>query len=222
MAEHLILFKTDMVDSINAGIKNQTRRLITERNSRSTSKLQELNFKDVVEDDFLTPNREGYLKVARPDDTRHRVFCKYEVGDILLVKETWCYAGYNNVQDGKENYYDVIYRASENGRLFEQNFDGWRWKSPLFLKKADVRIKLEITGVRAEQLAKISDTDCIGEGIAYWGGKSSGYFKDYDKSAKSDIPMSARGSYMSLWDSINGNGNFATNPYVWVIDFKVK
>lgn len=39
MAEHLILFKTDMVESINAGIKNQTRRLITERNSRSTSKL---------------------------------------------------------------------------------------------------------------------------------------------------------------------------------------
>jgi hypothetical protein len=172
--------------------------------------------------DHLTPNNEHYLKVRKPEDeTRHRLFSRYYVNDTLLVKEKWCYAGHNNVQDGAENFNKVIYAASPDGEMFADNYTNWKWKSSLFLKTTDIRLKLKITSVRAERLMQISDEDCINEGIETWGGKETGYFRDYDKQAKSDIPMSARGSYMSLWDSINGNGSFQKNPYVWVLNFKI-
>lgn len=222
MQYHYMLFNTAMVNSIYAGRKNQTRRLITERNSRCTAYLKDLDFNDVVHDSYLTPNNEHYLKVRKPEDeTRHRVFSKFYVGDTILVKEKWCYAGHNNVQDGAENFNKVIYAASADGELFCNNYSNWKWKSSLFLKKTDIRLQLKITSVRAERLMQISDEDCINEGIETWGGKETGYFRDYDKQAKSDIPMSARGSYMSLWDSINGNGSFVKNNYVWVLDFKI-
>lgn len=65
------------------------------------------------------------------------------------------------------------------------------------------RITLEVTAVRVERLQDISPEDCIAEGIP--GGRG-----------RIDIT----GDYKDLWESINGPGSWAANPWVWVVEFK--
>lgn len=119
------------------------------------------------------------------------------------------------------------------------------WKSPLRMPKWAARTWLEVTGVRAERLQDISEADAIAEGIAPlftaqerasrpeldvdgyrnylwhgWVGKTitqkqadawPHQYSSYD---------TARGSYSSLWESINGPGSWESNPWVWVYEFR--
>lgn len=70
------------------------------------------------------------------------------------------------------------------------------------------RITLEIIGVRVERLNDISTQDMISEG--YPGPKVDG----------KRIGWSEFGWFSSLWESINGEGSWSVNPWVWVVEFK--
>lgn len=72
------------------------------------------------------------------------------------------------------------------------------------------RITLEITGGRGERLNDISDADCIAEGCPGGHGSIPGY-------AYSATPSE---QYRHIWESINGPGSWAENPWVWVIEFR--
>ena len=75
----------------------------------------------------------------------------------------------------------------------------------------------EITAVRVEQLNEISEADCLLEGIP-----------SITDDAAWSKPIPARpnlraiygGAYCRLWESINGPGSWAANPWVWVIEFR--
>ena len=67
------------------------------------------------------------------------------------------------------------------------------------------RIMLEVTGVRVERLHGITDADALAEGV--------------DRTNTS-IPGYARERFVRLWTSINGNESWASDPWVWVIEFK--
>lgn len=64
------------------------------------------------------------------------------------------------------------------------------------------RITLEITGVRADRLQDISEADAQAEGVY------------------TDPSCPAYEAYEALWEVINGAGSWASNPWVWVIEFK--
>jgi hypothetical protein len=69
------------------------------------------------------------------------------------------------------------------------------------------RITLEITDVRVERLQDISEEDARAEGIrgtesSEWG--CEGLLHDFE----------------TLWESINGEGSWDANPWVWVVSFK--
>ena len=76
----------------------------------------------------------------------------YKVGQVIHVKETWCYAHHNNAQDGKEGMYDVIYKASDNGQDWQNNWEGWTWKPAPQMPKEAARLWLEITGVKCMRI----------------------------------------------------------------------
>lgn len=78
------------------------------------------------------------------------------------------------------------------------------------------RITLEITGVRVERLQDISEADAKAEGVEPLRG---GYWRHYQP-GWTQHQLSAKGSFATLWDSINGPGSWDANPWVWVIEFK--
>jgi hypothetical protein len=76
------------------------------------------------------------------------------------------------------------------------------------------RITLEVTGVRAERLQDISEADAAAEGIERVHGRWW--------LAANDGPSfgSAGAGFRDLWESINGAGSWAANPWVWAVEFR--
>lgn len=149
------------------------------------------------------------------------VLCPYgQSGDRLWVKETWA--------DVRGRGFDndlfpvgVGYRAgcdSESLKIAKEY--GVNWKPSIFMPRWASRITLEIVGVRVERLQDITPEDVAAEGIKkiYQGKELAGWLGPFNGH---DFPYShASEAYSALWDSINGNGAWAQNPWVWVISFK--
>lgn len=80
------------------------------------------------------------------------------------------------------------------------------WKPSIFMPRKLSRISLVVKGVRVERLQSITHCDAKAEGV---------------EQGKSDVPGNYRAAYERLWESINGQGSWAVNPWVWVIEFEV-
>ena len=89
------------------------------------------------------------------------------------------------------------------------------------------RIFLRVTEIRVERLQDISEEDAIAEGIK----AEKGGFKSYEiihsgphkgkPNPHSYVPnREAVYSYEELWESINGEGSWDANPWVWVVKFE--
>ena len=118
-------------------------------------------------------------------------------GDRLWVREAWSIASIASPTTAVRD--KVIYRAD-----FPDGYDMFgipsrRWFPSIHLKRANCRILLEVFSVRVERLNDISDADAIAEGMAI------------DDAAY---------DFSRLWESLNGDGSWAANPWVWVIEFK--
>ena len=74
----------------------------------------------------------------------------------------------------------------------------------IFMLRWASRILLEITAVRVERLQGISDADARAEGI------SKNQCPDWHAAMDCKV----------LWQSINGPGSWAANPWVWVVEFR--
>ena len=131
--------------------------------------------------------------------------CPYgQPGDRLWVKET-------HIRRGDS----AIYRADLDGveaAGMGAMYGGW--KPSIFCKRIHSRLTLEITAVRVERLQDISMADAVAEGVEPTEGR---LWKSYTSSMAFSHPAS---SYASLWESINGPGSWAKNPWVWVVEFK--
>jgi hypothetical protein len=95
-----------------------------------------------------------------------------------------------------------------------------------FMYRSYSRITLEITSVRVERLQDISEADAVAEGVernvgdAPWT-PDDGWLKYPLDAHLEDFPaFTAKDSYRTLWESINGAGSWDANPYVWVVAFK--
>jgi hypothetical protein len=170
-----IVFSTPMVKAILSGHKKQTRRIVKPP------------FAGWITDENLKTEWANALKEK----------CPYGMaGDILWVRETWQYVEFG--REPEEQGY--VYKASNNGKDWQDNDTEWKWKPSIFMPKAACRLFLKITGIRVERLQDISDEDAAAEGVS--------------------IHPSARMAFASLWDKINGKNNWNSNPFVWVISFE--
>ena len=135
--------------------------------------------------------------------------CPYgKVGDRLWVRETWQHTECLGTHTSDEELYGYVYRA--DGQPWG-DYEGWRWKPSIFMPKVACRIFLEITDVRVEKLRDISQEDAMAEGV------DKGYVGPIEEKAYYTYRM----GFFNIWEDINGVESLDSNPWVWVVEFKL-
>lgn len=196
MKERPILFSAPMVRAILQGQKTQTRRI---------AKLPR-GFVWINEDrGIIAPKAEEWPHYDLDESTSPYG----RPGDRLWVRETFAWSEY------AADHEEVLWRADSEYSLEERG--GARWRPSIHMPRWASRITLEITGVRAERLNEISETDALAEGIELF---PTNQYKDYGCKFKGVGFSDPRPSFSSLWQSINGYDSWTRNPWVWVIEFK--
>lgn len=195
--ERPILFSAPMVRAILDGGKTQTRRVIRNQPIASNGR-NKFDFTNYSDD-------EGANQYWTNKGFWHAKSQYGKPADKLWVKETF------------KEYNDWLYVYKADGE--DTLYSNIAWKPSIFMPRKASRILLEITNIRVERLQDISEADAIAEGIELETGTA--HWKNYDASRGGwrywECPIQ---SYRTLWESINGNGSWDLNPWVWVIEFK--
>lgn len=210
--ERPILFSGEMVRAILEGRKTQTRRIVNVSStlidgshvSPKTWRNYGLDFGRAFVDNGPSPagNPGPYLKAPAlrygwQDETTHRLYPKWQLGDLLWVRETW---GWNRCL-----HCPIHYRATEPEWKEKSVNPMARWYPSIHMPRSASRITLEVCKVRIERLAEITTADVLAEGIHH--------------SAAAGAPIVA---FKQLWDSLNAARGFSwdSNPWVWVVEFR--
>ncbi|WP_250451153.1 hypothetical protein [Caballeronia sp. ATUFL_M2_KS44] len=99
--------------------------------------------------------------------------------------------------------------------------DSEPWRPSIHMPRWASRVTLEVTGVRVERLQDISPEDCIAEGIEFSRASFMPHgFRLYGEPGNT-FCTDPIASYRSLCESINGDGAWDSNAWVWVVEFKV-
>lgn len=220
-----------MVHAIISGQKNQTRR------TRGLDLFNELPADYYVKKFYHKEPAEweAYLGCGLstlPEQINPRVKCPYgKVGDWLWVRECFKYsyalgeymiqfrAGLNVLHgDEISKKISIKYaRHLEKGYPSESFF---RWRPSIHMDRWASRFLLDVTDIRIERLQDITQTEAIGEGVEKSSCSAScPRYKDYMSSNLRYSFSTPAGSFMSLWDSINGKDSWKENPWVWVVAF---
>ncbi|MCM7502439.1 hypothetical protein M8R77_00325 [Enterobacter kobei] len=222
-----MIFNGEMVRAILDGRKTQTRRIMKVQPSDGFHPTH--NGCDLdLNAHWYTPgvvDKNGYLQPAKKDvfgvaDENEGYTCPFgAVGDRIWVRETWAEAGAGapDLKLYRANYPEHVPTHYEN----VPPADEIRWTPSIHMPRRACRLTLEITGVRVERLNGISETDAEAEGIdmeALFDAQDC-----YDCIADHNMTgrPTATGAFKYLWESIYGEESWKSNPWVWVIEFKV-
>lgn len=141
---------------------------------------------------------------------------RYQPGETVYIKEAWALHEwilpnvlhddlwiFLNFRDGERRRY----RFSEWPEGFDKSHHvrngRGEWQSPLFFKEIFARDFIKILNLRAERLQEISSPDIYAEGLP-------------------DIAYVATPIqwYKQVWNSINKEYPWESNPFVWVYKFE--
>ena len=213
MRERPILMSAPMVRAILAGTKTQTRRAIKTHRSDGS-------FVCVDHGAGWWPYRsEDGESDVMSDGCEYPYNCPYGVpGDQLWCRETWAPNSHGDRAyyraDCQQRGKDWILPIGEGSEICIG-----RWTPAIHMPRWASRITLEIKDVRVERLQDISESDAIAEGIhrcldGLWSGGAWKHLREPNRYAD---PCNA---YCDLWESINGDGSWDANPWVWVVCFR--
>ena len=206
-----ILFNTEMVKAILEGRKTVTRRVVKFKAGKN-------------------PNWTGYVKdgLALYNGTNEpcSLPAPYQVGDILYVRETWCFVPCwqcgQDMKGGTCKHENSVYKEGFYG-CYRYKADGGylagSLRPSIHMPKEAARLFLRVTSVRLERLQDMNEVDTAKEGIR----------TDIQTQSLDDPDFIENWGgliiFKELWDStIKKNQidkyGWNANPYVWVIEFE--
>lgn len=203
MKERPILFSGPMVRAILEGRKTQTRRVVKRTDSGRVKAV-------------------GSARNWHLDDPNAIKACPYGLpGDRLWVREAWAVEkSLDRLAPSKFHRWatwfkaDGAYLANTPTRGFHTGRPKGKWRSSLQMPRWASRITLEITDVRVERLNAISPVDTWAEGVEFE------ILAGPAMSKSTSLMIEGVNAFRNLWESINGPGSWADNPWVWVVSFK--
>lgn len=152
-------------------------------------------------------------RVAKPKRSMEPMSdeCPYgQPGDRMWVRETW-----TNAWDELKNHWSdperYHYRADGIEVAHVDGMERSPWIPSIHMPRRACRLVLEITAVRVERLQAISEADAIAEGATAWAGEQNTPIRDLDTGDE-------RIAFMAMWNC--AGGDWDSNPWVWVIEFK--
>lgn len=224
--ERPILFSAPMVRALRAGVKSQTRRVVK----------GPYEFIGGAGDDRNDPTQWGYecdngnwCYLKLPRDARHHEAggferpCPYgQVGDRLWVKTTHFRKPPSDLcpevvwdptteitrsRDYRGDYED----QRESFESFVSRFPECKPRPSIFMPRWASRILLEVTSLRVERVESISEDDAVAEG----------FVDEVDSAGACFERTTAREKFLATFYDINERAPRGSNPWVWVVGFKV-
>jgi len=193
-----IIFSTPMVQAILNGQKTQMRRVIKDKDITN-------NFDIDVDGSVYS-----YINPETGDSYPPTAIAKYQVGDILWVRETW----------GKDENGEYVYRANY-GTTEDDSFPPsmFKWKPSIHMPREAARIFLRVKNVRVERVQEITENDAKNEGVKDPYEYQSPEYYEQPNLRGFEINKSA---FAGCWDSIYSKRGYGwdTNPWVWVVTFE--
>ncbi|MGJ0377316.1 hypothetical protein [Aliarcobacter cryaerophilus] len=240
MSSKPILFNTKMVKAILDGRKTQTRRAIKIKNKLTrdwaiTTGVEWLKV-DLKDEKYPYSIREqngAWNEYSLQDFIKK--YSHYKVGDVLYVRETWCYGsvvgeddGYGNSESWLEQLQSniddekIFYKADIEEALKEGvSFRDVIWKPSIHMPKEYARIFLKVINVRVERLQDISEDDLEKEGIVSYSEKWEKMECKCTKNNRCQRYCDRRLDFINLWNSTAKDGyKWEDNPYVFVYEFE--
>lgn len=213
MTSRGILFSAPMVRAIGAGVKTETRRVITPQPVAVGQNGPLISFNHgVPEYSFSAEDRtaKGDLRWWR---------CPYgQAGDELWVRETWATVDEHHAvkpsqlpHDAPMHYFaDAADLGEWGGRVRGKK------RVAIHLPEALARTRLKVSEVRIHRLQDITEADAEREGAPRGGWDDDGRF--YEN------PLGTYyAGFAGLWESINGKNPakcWDANPFVWAVSWK--
>lgn len=199
-----------MVGAILRGEKTETRRLLLPQPELDNMEIEHI-FSNPWKGRFMvlfeTP-RPHMRREPNPDALMCHAQCQQGFpGDKLWVRERW--ATNASLDRHKPScMFDVnidYYSDIDNPKVAKLK-DRGRWRSLIHMCRWMSRLTLQIEEIKAERLQEITAVDACKEGFGWIDGRRDGNsiieFREY-------------------WDKINKGFMWKSNPWVWVIKFKV-
>lgn len=231
MKERPILFSGPMVRAILEGRKTQTRRVV----KCDLYDIERLATPGEWNDGRAHPKmipyenwgeKRGCGLFVSTTGTIFAMPCPFgKPGDRLWVREAWetC-AIYDSYSPSQIDSGAALLWIADNSKRINGPENWGKIRPSIFMPQWASRITLEITGIRVERLQDITEEDAIAEGVGHGFQMNAGW-PDYQHINKSGIceltQDTAWASFSTLWDSIKGKKHpWASNPWVWVINFK--
>jgi hypothetical protein len=241
MNEHGMLYSEPMVIALLDGSKTQTRRMMKPQPHEfwSPAGYGELHAFD-KNGDLNPDNVIGWGVVNEDGDQGYP--CPYgQPGHRIWVRETFlAYGRWETRFSAKKardewHFVDMTLECDRRYQYAADNPDvplakgrggalpGWYTRPAIFMPRAASRILLEIVSIRVERLHDLSEVDAIAEGIEQmpcevpntrlW----RNYRPENGWTPRVCIPQN---SFHSLWEVINGEDSWLSNPWCWAVEFK--
>lgn len=235
MKEHAILFSAPMIRALVDGTKSQTRRVMKPQPAPIPNEPGKHWWPSNAAQSMIRVEDEFQQHPGIYDDA-----CPHGMpGQHLWVRETfYAYGHWVTRFSAKKkrdewHFIDMTLACDRAYQYAADNPDvplakgrggalpGWYTRPAIFMPRAACRILLGITGVRVERLNDCSDADAMSEGIdADELAERQDRYDIVCKGGDASGRTTAQLMYRELWESINGAGSWAANPWVWVVEFK--
>lgn len=134
---------------------------------------------------------------------------RYEVGEIVAIKQCYCYAYGENSE--------FLERKVSQDILINEILLSAGWRNKMFVKNELMPHKIKITAVKKCRLQDLTDAECIDEGIKKPNPRRSLYI--YGLGGR--IYPTAKDAFAGLIDRINGKGYWESNPEGYVYEFEL-
>jgi hypothetical protein len=225
-----IIFSAPMIRAIRREIaapgtgKTQTRRILTKLTGFGA--VAEFGPSDTRGYDWHFRDRRKLWNDLR--DAEMRKCLPYAVGDRLWVREN-CQAveqpsGDDGVQFPADEAWEPIQAGSRGAAddwlmLFHYGNRRGAVVPSIHMPRWASRLTLLVTDVRVERLAEISEADAVAEGLIKLPA-SGRYVVEKGEQYFGLAQHTARARFSNLWDSLHGEGAFATSPWVVAVSFQ--